>query len=91
MSDKGKKFLKKSIIVVGAGASGLVAAIEAAKRGIDVTLLEADSQAGRKIYATGNGRCNLRNKKMSEEYFRSRNRDFVKEIIKSFGYRETIS
>ena len=41
MSDKGKKFLNKSIIVVGAGASGLVAAIEAAKRGIDVTLLEA--------------------------------------------------
>ena len=91
MSDKGKKFLKKSIIVVGAGASGLVAAIEAAKRGIDVTLLEADSQAGRKIYATGTGRCNLTNKKMSEEYFRSRNMAFVKEIIGSFGYRETIS
>lgn len=86
MSDK-----NRSIIVVGAGASGMVAAIEAAKRGIDVTLLEANSEAGKKIYATGNGRCNLTNKKMSEEYFRSRNMDFVKEIIDSFGYKETIS
>lgn len=91
MSDKNKNFHDKSIIVVGAGASGLVAAIEAAKRGLDVTVLEANSQVGKKIYATGNGRCNMTNKKMSEKYFRSRNMDFVKEIIESFGYMDTIS
>ena len=86
MSDK-----NRSVTVVGAGASGMVAAIEAAKRGMDVTLLEANNETGKKIYATGNGRCNLTNKKMSEAYYRSRNIDFVKKIIDSFGYKETIS
>ena len=82
---------KRNITIVGAGASGMVAAIEAAKRGIDVTLIEANNQVGKKIYATGNGRCNLTNRKMSEKYFRSRNMDFVGEVIDSFGYNETIS
>lgn len=81
----------KNIIVVGAGASGMVAAIETAKRGIDVTLIEANDEVGKKIYATGNGRCNLTNRKMSEEYFRSNNMPFVKEIIDRFGYKETLS
>ena len=81
----------RNITVVGAGASGMVAAIEAAKRGIDVNLIEANDKVGKKIYATGNGRCNLTNRKMSKEYFRSRNMDFVKGVIDSFGYNETIS
>lgn len=81
----------RSIIVAGAGASGMVAAIEAAKRELFVTLIEANDEVGKKIYATGNGRCNLTNRKMSEENFRSQNMAFVKEIIDRFGYKETLS
>ena len=49
----------KRIIIVGAGASGLAAAIEAGTAGADVTVLEAGKRAGKKLLSTGNGRCNL--------------------------------
>lgn len=52
---------KKTVLVVGAGASGMAAAIAAARAGASVTLLEKEEKPGRKLLATGNGRCNLTN------------------------------
>ena len=52
----------RDVIVVGGGASGLAAAIEAARGGCAVTLLEQKERTGKKILATGNGRCNLTNR-----------------------------
>ena len=52
----------KKIIVIGGGASGLVAAINAAKCGNDVIILEKNNICGKKILITGNGRCNYYNK-----------------------------
>lgn len=49
------------VIVVGAGASGLMAAIEVAKGGHEVWILEKNEKAGKKIYITGKGRCNVTN------------------------------
>lgn len=49
------------IIVIGGGAAGMVAAIEAARCGARVTLLERMDRVGKKLLATGNGRCNLMN------------------------------
>ena len=48
-----------SILVIGGGASGLMAAIFAAREGAQVTLLEHEQSFGKKLLATGNGRCNL--------------------------------
>ena len=50
-----------NIIVIGGGASGMVAAITAARRGASVTILERMSTCGKKILVTGNGRCNYYN------------------------------
>ena len=50
-----------SVIVIGSGAAGMAAAIAAAKCGDRVTLLERMDRVGKKILATGNGRCNLMN------------------------------
>jgi len=49
------------VLILGGGASGLAAAICAAKAGASVTVLEGSRKAGRKILASGNGRCNLMN------------------------------
>lgn len=52
---------RRHIVVVGAGAAGLMAACSAADRGAAVTILEKTEKAGKKIYITGKGRCNLTN------------------------------
>jgi len=49
------------VIVIGGGASGLVCAIVAARRGLKVRVLERMNRVGKKLLATGNGRCNLMN------------------------------
>lgn len=53
--------MSKKVIVIGAGASGMIAAISAARSGASVTLLEGNEKPGKKLLATGNGRCNLTN------------------------------
>ena len=49
------------VIVVGGGASGMMAALFAAEAGAEVTLLEHNEKLGKKVYITGKGRCNLTN------------------------------
>ena len=49
------------IVVIGGGAAGMAAAIESARHGAKVTLLERMDRVGKKLLATGNGRCNLMN------------------------------
>lgn len=59
----------KQIIVIGAGAAGMMAAIGAAKEGAKVTLLEQNEKTGKKIFITGKGRCNLTNACEQEDFF----------------------
>lgn len=47
------------VIIIGGGAAGMAAAITAAKRGLKTAILEANDRLGKKLLATGNGRCNL--------------------------------
>ena len=49
------------VLIIGAGASGLAAAAAASERGLKTALLERNDAPGRKIRATGNGRCNYSN------------------------------
>lgn len=51
----------KQVLVIGAGAAGMLAAITAAANGASVTLLEKNEKTGKKIYITGKGRCNVTN------------------------------
>ena len=58
---KRKEIRRKRIVIIGAGAAGLMAACAAADAGASVTVLEKTEKAGKKIYITGKGRCNLTN------------------------------
>ncbi|MFR4579286.1 MAG: FAD-dependent oxidoreductase [Clostridium fessum] len=53
---------QNKVIIVGAGAAGMTAAIFAAREGAQVVLLEHKDRVGKKILSTGNGRCNLSNR-----------------------------
>lgn len=57
------------VVVVGGGASGLVAAICAGEKGANVLLLESSPECGRPILATGNGRCNFSNVGLAPKYY----------------------
>ena len=65
------------IIIVGGGASGLMAAIQASECHMDVLVLEHQKKAGVKILSTGNGRCNLTNSDMSPDRFRCDDPSFL--------------
>ena len=62
----------------------MVAAIAAAREGSHVTLLEHNDRVGKKILVTGNGKCNMTNKNMGSEYYRSENPGFVEQVLWKF-------
>lgn len=67
------------VIVIGAGASGMAAAIKAAERHKNTLLLEKSSKLGRKILASGNGRCNLMNSGIPRYYGDA---EFAEQVLK---------
>lgn len=82
--------MKKKVIIIGAGASGMTAAIFAARQGAAVTLLEHTDRIGKKILATGNGRCNLSNLRMEEACFYSSRAELPMKVIQGFPVRRTL-
>jgi predicted Rossmann fold flavoprotein len=74
------------MIVVGAGAAGLVAAITTARTGHTVTLLEQNTKIGKKILVSGNGKCNIDNKYISKNRFHGQNPDFIQEVLEDHDF-----
>ena len=80
-----------NVAIIGGGASGLVAAIAAAEDGALVTIYESGSRCGRKILATGNGRCNMTNINAELINYHGRNPEFIKGVMNRFWVSDTIS
>lgn len=76
---------KADVIIIGAGASGLMCAALAAKRGRKVLLLEKANKPGRKILMSGGGRCNFTNLEVTAKNFISENPHFCKSAIKRYS------
>ncbi len=74
------------IAIVGAGAAGLMAAITAAERGVKADLYEQSPEVGRKILASGNGRCNISNTSLSSDDYFGRHPTFVDTALKTFDF-----
>ncbi|MFK5881095.1 MAG: NAD(P)/FAD-dependent oxidoreductase [Sulfurospirillum sp.] len=77
--------MPKSLAIVGAGASSLVAAIVAARTGAKVTIFEKNNKVGKKILATGNGRCNITNKTIKTTSYHGSNPRFVNMAVDRFN------
>lgn len=82
---------KKRVCIIGGGASGLMAAIAAARGGAAVTLLEHNEKTGKKILATGNGRCNLTNLHQEPACYHSRHPETAWAILQKFDARKTVN
>ena len=76
--------------IIGGGASGMAAAIWAAKSGNEVLLFERQSRVGRKLLATGNGRCNLTNTKLDLSNYHGEDPDFARYALDSFHVSKTL-
>lgn len=78
------------VVIVGGGASGLVAAIYAARNRNDVLILEKKEVVGKKILATGNGRCNYFNSNQNIEHFKSVENERIKDVINKENQNEIL-
>jgi len=76
------------MIIVGGGASGLMASISASRAGTKVTILEQNSKIGRKISISGNGMCNISNRYISPNRFYSSNPQFIVDFLDGYGFEE---
>ena len=76
--------LKTDVVIIGVGASGLMCAIEAGKRGRKVLALDHANKAGKKILMSGGGRCNFTNYSIESENFISDNPHFCKSALSRY-------
>ena len=81
---------KRQVVIIGAGASGLMAAIMAARNGAAVTVLEQNEKPGKKICATGNGKCNFSNLVMPDDAYRGKHPEFVNHALAQFSVKDTV-
>lgn len=81
---------KTDVVVLGAGAAGMICAVEAARRGRSVTVIDHARSPGEKIRISGGGRCNFTNLYCKPANFLSNNRHFAISALKSFTQHDFI-
>lgn len=86
--------MKKRVLVIGGGASGIVAAIIAARHGASVSILEHQDKIGKKLLLTGNGKCNLTNLNLGSSNYVTTNHedmDFINHALNACSPQQVIS
>jgi predicted Rossmann fold flavoprotein len=80
-----------TIAIIGAGASGMAAALQAAWNGAAVTLFERNESVGRKLLVTGSGRCNLTNDAVAGAKYTCADITWMEILLKRFGVSDLLS
>ncbi|WP_330656184.1 BaiN/RdsA family NAD(P)/FAD-dependent oxidoreductase [Alkaliphilus flagellatus] len=86
--------MQREVAIIGGGAAGMMAAIVASRNGAKVVIYERMNRVGKKLLATGNGRCNITNIGLSESNLKcihGSNKKFAGGILKKFTVDETIN
>jgi hypothetical protein len=78
------------ITIIGGGAAGMMAAIWASNNGMSVLIIEKNNKLGKKVYATGNGRCNLTNVNIDPSRYHGANFEFINNVLSGFDQFKTI-
>ncbi len=82
--------VKKSVLIVGGGGAGIMAAISASKSGACPILLEKNPKLGRKVLIAGAGRCNISNDELNPSFYNPDGRDLLTGVLKRFGKKEIL-
>ncbi|MBP3593380.1 MAG: NAD(P)/FAD-dependent oxidoreductase [Lachnospiraceae bacterium] len=82
--------MRTRIAIIGGGASGMMAAITAADQGAEVWIYELKDRLGKKILATGNGKCNFTNMFQDDSCYRGTNPSFSKSVREQFTVENTL-
>ena len=77
----------QKVAIIGGGASGIVAAIQASKSGANVEIFEKNSTLGKKIAIAGNGKCNISNTEISAQNYYCKDPSFVNAIINTVNFK----
>ena len=80
--------MKSKVIIVGAGAAGMCAAIIAARNGTDVLILEKNQTVGKKLSMTGNGRCNLSHAGIVPEDYNQGARTYLPSLFRQISEKD---
>ena len=83
--------MKKDVVIIGAGASGLMCALTSGQRKRSVLVLEHSGKIAHKVRISGGGRCNFTNLSMSSGHYVSRNPHFCKSALARFGPHDFLS
>jgi len=78
------------IAVIGAGASGIIAALQATYAGAEVTLIERNQTVGRKLLVTGSGRCNISNQNVKADKYDCADKAWLGRVFDLFGVSDTM-
>ncbi len=81
----------KRVVVIGGGPSGMVAAIVAARNGAHVMVIERMQRVGKKLLTTGNGRCNLTNRRPHTSRYHGQDPAFVEGVFAQLSFEQTIA
>ena len=81
--------MERQVAVIGGGAAGMTAAIQAAGEGAAVTVYERNDRVGKKILSTGNGRCNFSNEAMGAEFYHGSGKALADGVLSAFGVAQT--
>ncbi|MFA5085606.1 MAG: aminoacetone oxidase family FAD-binding enzyme [Candidatus Omnitrophota bacterium] len=82
---------KLDTVIIGGGAAGIAAAISARRRNRSVVICDRMPKIGKKILASGNGRCNLLNERLDESFYNPSGRPLVKSIFEKFGKEQILN
>jgi predicted Rossmann fold flavoprotein len=80
-----------TIAIIGAGASGMAAALQATWNGAAVTLFERNESVGRKLLVTGSGRCNITNESVKAAKYTCADPAWMKTLLQAFGLRDLLA
>ena len=82
--------IKTEVLIIGAGAAGLMCAATAGYRGKSVTVIDMGKKPGRKILISGGGRCNFTNENARAEHYLCQNPHFVKSALSRYSSQDFI-